>query len=627
VNYFVVMIELWCLLLICTVTGRRLVDLLPQAMGRTIGFYIAPILGLSALILFTTLYGWIAPFKLIYSLPLTIAIVALSFIFEKKKHELLKDSAYIGVFAFLCALPILAPIIRFSGYNPFTDIFTYLAQAQWLQEHSFAEKVITSGNYPALTQIALYQESGSRMGGSFLLGYVQSLFALKWSYYAYTATVSLGLVAGCMSLGGIIRHVIPSRRITILALSLLPSLMMNGFIYGAEWGFYPQTLGLAFALGVCAIFPYLTSILIKNNTNFIKIFTYSIPVSICTGALLFAYNEPFPIFLAAISLYLLIIACSNFSKIKTLLVYISVFFTQVILIINYEAIRIVNNIYQTLTISSGAADIGWPVLWSPIQFLAFSFGMKSPFNHKNLSFDYFYSTIFAFIIITIMAVTLIRFMRANPKRRENIVFLICIEFVLLIFFLKFRYLSISKSSLEIGHTFLQFKIAKYAAPFSISLLGIFAAIWWQNFKAHRKIFIYIYACLFVVGLWFHCKISAKNYTNHFLNSVETRHDPFNVLLQLREEVATIPSDKIIYVDLGYEQSKLRQMVAYILYDRKIASDYRDDGYIVGRLPAQDANMPKEVAYKIITMKNPEDSEDNENIIVGPFAIKPIKNQE
>ena len=620
------MLELWSLLFISMMFGRRIIKLLPNIIERTIGFYITPILGLSALVLAATLYGWVAPFNWIYSLPITAGLLVLAMIFDKRKLEIFENGVYLFIFAFICSLPVMAPIIRFGGYNPFTDIFTYLAQAQWLQDNTFGNKVITSGNYPALTQIALYQETGSRMGGTFLLAYIQSLFNLRWSYYAYTAAVSLGLVCGSLALGGIIRHVIPSKRITILALAILPSLMMNGFIYGAEWGFYPQTLGLAFALGICAIFPYLSKIFVKQQVGFLQVFKSTLPLSIVTAALLFAYNEPFPIFAAAIGLFILVFGCLHLKNLKTFGIFIVAYIIETIILINYEAIRIFINIYQTLTISSGSADIGWPVLWSPIQFLAFAFGMQSPFNFKFLSFDYFYSTFFAPIVIVLLVITLGRFLKDKVNRRENIIFLFCIEFVLIIFFLKFRYFSVDKSLIEVGHTFLQFKIAKYAAPFSIALLGVLAAIWWHYLVKYRKLFTYIYVALFIVGLWFHCGISAKNLTNHFLYSVNQRHNPFGELLKLRESVKNIPNNEIIYVDLGESQSKLRQMVAYILYDRKIASDYRDDGYILGRLPVKDANMSKKSACKILTMKPNNYKEDKANIVIGPFILVPNVDQ-
>ena len=548
--------------------------------------------------------------------------MALSLVYEKRKHELLNHSIYVSIFAIICSLPILAPIIRYSGYNPFTDIFTYLAQGQWLQHHAFAEKVITSGFYPAQTQIALYQATGSRMGGTFFLGYVQSLFALEWSYYAYIPTVAVGFVSGCLAIGGIIRQIVPVRRNIVLALALLPSLLMNGFVFGAEWGFFPQTFGLAFAAGVCALFPYIVSFLTKDTKcKWSQITQYTAPVSLSTAGLLFAYNEPFPIFAVAIGLFLLITMSTNINKIKTLWTLAFIYFIEVVLLTNYEFIRIIKNIYQTLSISNGLADIGWPVLWSPIQFLAFAFGMKSPFNHSGISCDYIISTWLAPVILLVMLINIIQFMKKQPKRQSAILFLFCIEFVLLIFFIKFRYLSPSKSTLEIGHTFLQFKIVKYAAPFSIALLGVFIAIVWQYLKNKRIYFMLIYGLVFVVGIHFHCVTSAKNYSNHFISTVQKSHDPFAALLNLRAAVSHVPSDKVIHVDLGSQGGKLRQMVAYILYDRKISSDYRDDGYILGNLPKSDANMSSNDAYRFIILRQPKDTNDQHNQLSGPFVIQ------
>lgn len=620
-NGIIVLLELWSILLICMLLGLRVSDLLPKELNRSIGFYISPILGGATLVLIATLYGWLIPynFKLTFSICFILSIVA--FIFENNKRKFLKNYLYICAFAAICAIPVLAPIFRYSGYNPFTDIFTYLVHAQWLQEHAFTEKVITSGNFPALTQVSLYQETGSRMGGSFLLGFIQSLFAFKWSYYAYTVTVASALVAGCLALGGIVRHVVPGSKIVILALALIPSLTSNGYIFGAEWGFYPQTLGLAFALGFSAIFPYLTKIILKDNPKFTQIFMYALPVAICFAGLLFAYNEPFPIFVAGIFLYIFISAVINIHQkncLKNLSIFISIFTLQVLVLVNYEAIRIFLNIYQTLTISKGAADIGWPVLWSPIQFMAFSLGMKSPFNHqKAFSFDYLYSTFCAPIVILITLITLIYFIKSYPKRRENIIFLMCIELVLFICFIKFRYFALDKSALEVGHTFLQFKIAKYMAPFSLSLFAIFAAFCYNKLLNKRKLIIFAYCILFIAGIWFHAKISSKNYNYSFVAAVQQSKNPFEILLKLRREILNnVATNEIIYVDLGPENHKLRQMVAYILYDIKIASDYRDDGYILGRLPEKDRNMSKDLAQKFLYMRN----FSSKGVLVGPFVI-------
>ncbi len=658
-NYFISLVELGCLLFISQLLGRRITDLLPSVIKRKIGFYIAPILGLAFLVLLSTLYGWLSPFKSKISITLVSILVILSWVFEYRKREWARHSLYVGLFAIVCSLPILAPIILYGGYNPFTDIFTYLAQAQWLQQHGFAEKVITSGHHPLWTQVELYQATGSRMGGSFFLGFVQSLFNLSWSYYAYIPTVALAFVSGCLAIGGIIRQVIPIKRVVVLALALLPSLSMNGFSYGAEWGFYPQTLGLAFAVGVGALFPFLTAVIagLVNSSSFPaqltatrsrhltrqqslnkwlsfvwKIFGYTLPLSICSSALLFAYNEPFPIFVIAIGLFVVITMIISYrepyqNKLrgsfqrKILSIYLFFYFLQLLALVNYEAVRIIKNVYQTLTISKGFAAIGWPVLWLPIQFMASSFGMKSYFTHGLYTVDSLISIVlFPLIFIVILGV-LFEFIRIKPKRREALIFLLCFELVFVLFFCKFRYLSVSQSGMEIGHTFLQFKISKYAAPYSMALFAIAIGICWHYLKSYRRMLVLIYMVIMLSGLIYHENFIAKNFTNHFLSSVKRRVDPFGVLLNLREALTNIPANQVIHLKLGSDQSKLRQMVSYVLYDRKLSSDYRDDGYIVGRLPNEDRVMSFEKADKLIIMKQPQDTNDNQNLISGPFLIQ------
>lgn len=613
-------LEIWSLLLLCLVIGRRIACLLPSVMQRSIGFYVAPLLGLSFLVLFATLYGWLSPFKSILSIPFALGFAVIALAFEPRKRQCFHDSMLVLLFGTLCSLPIVAPMLLYGGYNPFTDAFTYLVQSQWLQSHSFAEKAVASGYYPALTQVVLYQTSGSRMGGSFFLGFVQSLFALKWSYDAYIATMSVSFVAGCLSMGGIIRQVVPVKKIVVLALSMLPAVSMNGFLLGAEWGFFPQTLGLAFALGLAALYPYLMKVFIRERHSWVRIAQGMLPASLCTAALLFAYNEPFPIFGAAMGLFMIIAAWTFVHQIKTIVLSFALYGLEVLVLINDEAIRIVKNLYQTLSISHGVSAIGWPVLWSPIQFWAHAFGLKTPFDKGVHFLDYVISTGGFLVFFVLLCVILYRFMRAHSKRRGTLIFLCCVELTLFLFFLKFRYLSPNMSPLEIGHTFLQFKISKYAAPFSLALGGIGWAIIWHYGKKYRAYLACFSVAVIVVGLLLQCLGVSRVLHRHVFTELQQRA-PFNVLLDLRESVASIPKDDVIYVSLGEAHSKLRQMVAYVLYDRKIAGDYSDDGYILGHLPLNERVMSLKNANWLMTINTNSDTCDNKKKPIGLFLLQ------
>ncbi|OGV28042.1 MAG: hypothetical protein A3F18_05205 [Legionellales bacterium RIFCSPHIGHO2_12_FULL_37_14] len=620
-NYFCTLFEILILLLLCQLIGRRLIDLLPQSMRESIGFYLSPILGLAILVLYTAYFGRFLPFRFDYTLLSAIIMLLVAGFYEKDFKLMLKDWLQICVFATICSLPVLAPIIRYHGYNPFTDIFTYIAQAQWLQSHAFSEKVIASGHYPALTQIVLYQNSGSRMGGSFLLAYIQALFHLEWSYSAYIQTISLAFVTGCLALGGIVRQVVAVNKLVILALAAITCFSMNGFVFGAEWGFYPQTLGLAFATGIAALFPLLTQFIVEvkdyswRNTAF-----YTIPPAVCSAALLLAYNEPFPIFAIGLLLFIGISALTFKQKIKSLLAFVSLYAVEVVLLVNYECLRIAKNLLQTISISKGVA-IGWPVLWSPMQFLAHGFGMKSPFNVDFHHIDSITSKLLFPIVLFVLLLVIFKFLKKQQNNSYlTIIFLLCVNFALLAFFVKFRYFSPNASIGETGFTFLQFKLCKYATPFSLALLAIAAALLWKEYKSYRIFFGIIYLAAFYIGLFLHYTFVTQAFTQNFADEAQRNKYPFKTFLELRSSLATIPKDEVIHVALGAQHNKLRQMVAYILYDRKISSDYTDDGYILGHLPESDQVMSATNATALVTIK-PKNNECGQKYrVVGPFAI-------
>jgi hypothetical protein len=136
---------------VLTALGRRVVDVLPSQLSDRVGLYIAPLLGLACIVLFSTLYGWLSPFTTSYSLALVAVILILSFRFEKNWKELIRNWLFVSAFVLLASFPILASAIRFNAFNPFNDSFTYLVHAQWLQEHAFYETARASGFFPAET--------------------------------------------------------------------------------------------------------------------------------------------------------------------------------------------------------------------------------------------------------------------------------------------------------------------------------------------------------------------------------------------------------------------------------------------------------------------------------------------
>lgn len=619
-RYLQTLLQLWCLVLICHTIGRRVLALGPPQLAR-VSLYLSPGLGLGCLVWLASIYGRMIPFNGLYSLLLIGGLVLLSWYFEPRRRELWQHSWYLCLFALVAALPVMSPEIRYAGYNPFTDIYTYLAQSQWLQFHAFSEQAIPSAHFPALTQISLYQSSGARMGGTFFLGLVQSLFHITWSYNVYLATVSAGLVVGCLFLGGIVRQVIPLKKTVILALSLLPCVSSNGFLFGAEWGFFPQTMGLTFALGLAAFMPTLLQTILNKTVCCWQLIRFAFPWVLCASAFLLAYNEPFPIFFGAIALFTVGVAVLHPKKIAVLSLMMLIILVEMSVLMNVETLRIAKNIYQTLTISHGVGSIGWPVLWSPWRFLSYSFGLSSYFDRQP-GWITGISTVISFCVLAVTTYVLVVFAREKPTRRALLSLLICFEFVLLIFFIKFRYFSPSDAPIAVGHTFLQFKIVKYSSLFSLSLLAITMGIIWYYKRSQRDRLVALYVLILILGLGYHYKVVTKALHKNFLSSVRQERAAFDTLLKLRTTLQDIPKSEVIYLLFDQSQMKLKQMLTYIFWDRPILANYLDDGYILGHLPPQDRNRSLSEADWVVSIGQPDNTLDNGNTrFSAPFIIQ------
>lgn len=615
---------LLCLLLVSTTLGRRIADLLPDPFRGLAGFYIAPLLGLAGLVLITTVYGWLSPFRTGLSLSLFAGLLLLGLVFEKQRADLFRDWLVISAFALVATIPILAPAIRFDSFNPFNDAFTYLVHGQWLQEHAFSETARASGFFPAETQVVLYQGAGHRMGGSFFLGFVQSLFHLEWSYYAYLPTVALVFALGSLAIGGIIQQVVPVSRTVALALCTLPAFTMNGFLFGAQSGFFPQTFGLAFSAGLACLIPGMVAHTLHSKPAWTEQFSRLMPLALCCAALLISYNDMFPLVGAGIGVFLILVCSLYWSERYRIVGSILMLIVQVLALVNVEGVRIIRNFVHTLlNTASGAVHFGWTVPWSPIQYVAHSFGMKFPLD--NVAFrtvtivDQVVSIwIFPVLLVAIVAV-LAQILRKRPGNLA-VLFLICINLVFWLAFLKFRYAAVSLEG-EVGNTFLQFKIAKWATPFNLGLLGITIA--WVLLKAekYRSHLKSAFLAAFLAGLAVQYAGVSQALTQYFQNEAQRTYSPFSVLLELRSRIAGIPKDQVIYLESGTQHQKLKQMVAYVLSDRKLASRYDSDGYIAGLIPAHERDMPLENADWLIQWKPAPDSDENPLNRVGPFFIQ------
>ncbi|NBX84526.1 MAG: hypothetical protein EBQ95_02825 [Gammaproteobacteria bacterium] len=579
--------------------GQSVSTLLPKPARIPYSFFLSPLFGLAIVMLCSMAYGWLFAFQFKHSILIASILVCLSLWHSKERIVYIKNSLLFGGFAVFASTPFLIPFLKFGGYNTGTDIYTYLSQAQWMQAHPFKETVSPTGYFPYLTQISLYQKTGSRMGASFILAYWQSLLHLSWAYEAFFPAVSVAFASGCLALIAGVRQLVNIPFLRSICLAFWTAFSLNGFQFGAAWGFYPQTYGLAFMSGILGLMPLIYNYFVKNSQDKLKDkIVQCLPLALLMGSFLQAYNEPFLIFGFAFGLFMLASLVLFPAHRKIWAQFSIILFIEVAIFTNYEIIRIYHNLFQTLKITSSVGSIGWIVPWNPWQFLAYSFGLQLTFGYLTLNKILAY-LVFSSIFVVMLWCFKKLWQEKNIDKQTQIVWLISIFIACALAFIKFRYFMHSSMPNEQGFTFLQFKISKYLTPLSqIFVLTTFAYLWKTllNYRIHLDI---LYAISLLICLGFHSS-KLPNYLHaYFFAQMHTTKYSMDNWIQLRKKIDFIPKNQPLLLNFNESEAKIKQMLTYIFYDRMVTADFTDDGYIQGKLPISERiKSRKKVHYQI-----------------------------
>lgn len=567
--------------------------------------YLNPLIGLGSIIPIIYLIGFYIGFqslvlKLLFYFIFSLLALGLVY-FRKVNFVVLKNSL---IFLIFCTIPVTGTIIMYGGFNPFTDAFTYLMHGQYLQENSFNTQVDGSGFYPALSQIKLYQHAAHRMGGSLFLGFAQFIMNEKWAYYVYVPVVGVVFASGLLTLVTLFKKYFQETSLLLIFIACLAlPFSQNGFVFGAQYGFLPQTFGLSFILGTMVL-----SVLIidhfneiqKFNSNLIKLIFFN---SVFFSAFLYCYNDMAPFIIAIFGLSFLIFISLDFKNLKNYIYIILTFFLFIILLVNFEFARIVSNFLRTvLSAGKGNVGFGWPVLWEPIQFYANTFGLKSPFANDIFKIEKFFSKYF-FILFLVSILVIIKIYFNDLKKYKNffIVF-ICSNLIFFILFLKFRYFTLPYgfSGNLVGTTFLQYKLAGWMSVFNLPIISFIFLLMIKKLKGNLIKYLK-FSSIFIIlmGVYIQGFFSAKYFTKHFLDSTRTSFHPFKKILQLRKDVKSTDTNKKFYLNFSHHDHKLRQMIMYVLYDEMLMGNYKNDGYISGHIKKAMKNLNVEDADYVI----------------------------
>ena len=603
------------LMCVATMIGRAWTSLLPWRLRASARCYLAPALGLASLTVMATLIGRYLPFGHRVLVPLGLAVIAAWALARRCAFgAALRQSLWNGAFALVCGAGILAPLLVYGGFNTDNDTFTYLAHAQWLQQHPFSQPVLPATVTPFATQILLYQKDGFRMGGSYLLALLQSLLHLRWAYAAYPTLLIWAIASCCLSLGfPLARQLRPMPRVQRLMLLSLPAFMLGGLTFGANFGFMPQTLGLALTAGTLFMAGPLLGWVAQARLRAPAVAAAALPGGVMLAGATLAYTELSPFSGCALGASAVLLALRSKAW-RNVVLYGAVTLAVATLLLNVELLRA----YGALRVQLGVV-VGAPVDWRLVGFFAHAFGVHGG------AWDGFQwaasgaraSALAGGLLLLALVLAPIAF-NARALWRAVIGAALLPTLTILGIFgvatLYFRYGVASPFPTGTGQSWSQAKLADWAFPFAIALTLFSLARLRRRFEAQAGAALVL---LFAVGAGSTIGVSVSRMA-YFIQPYGGIRDMERFYVQLRETVlATCPPAAPVHLALDGNLSKFRQMAALYLHDRVLTSDWRDDSYFDAIAPNR-RNQP--AAADSCVVRPAAAGMTPQARIVGPFEV-------
>jgi hypothetical protein len=604
----ILVVSLWC----CDIVGRALSSLSFPRMRPLVRAAYAPALGLATFTLIATVVGWFGNGFLTRTCLAASAILVLAALATfQRPAKYLTRAAFLAAVAVVTSMPLLFPVFRFDAFNPYSDAFVYLVHGQWLQAHGFRSSPPASLEYPAISLISQSKANAGPMGSSFFLAWLQATFHLPWSYLAYPAVVALAVAACSVAVGGSLLLIPGVKRQLVLLTGLVLALTFNGFTYAAAHGFLPQTFGLTFALAGMQLLA--ASYIFSGRTPHSSYRAVLLP-ALVFAALTFSYH---PLVLpvgAAIVVWFTASAVACRRHVLRLARYVALCGLLTALLVNFEILRV----WKTTPLWMKVV-VGQPVLWNPPEFVAHALGfLAGPWDQNQWIFKYASLSLLCLLIALLASARGVLHARLHPGSLA-VSLPLCTVLVMSVGFCYYRWLTPSPWNIGVGQSWSQLKLTHWASPFALLILcaGL-ASLTVGSRRLRIGVYVFL-ACWSTWGLVQHYRLADLR-TRDLRRETGYDSSPFLAFHQLRQLAQTL-SPPLIYVELGIQYNRLREMIAYFLWDRPLMSTWWDDPYFASSLkPNPDAtSAARAQAWLIVPAQEGEAPTGKQ--VLGGFALR------
>jgi hypothetical protein len=600
--------------------GSPFVACLPRRLQPAARAYLTPALGLSVSILPVTFLGWFGDgFRspVVHLVVIGIFAIAL-FRLSRRGPRAWRPLPRQLILITICALPFTLCLLVAGCFDPFNDAWTYLVQSQWLQHHNLRDSVPTESVFPAYSQIQLTQGSGTRAGAQFLLAWVQGMFGLSWAHEAYPILIGAALGVGSLTVAfaaSLCRG--HARALPILG-AIFASAGLNGFSYGALFGFLPQTVGLACA-SMTLWLTGATLASLSRDRRSSEIARASIPTALGLAATLYAYGECVPLLVCAMGVGVVTaaVAGDRDTRTRTLWWAAGVGLLSLVLVAP-ELPRFVRAIVRQST-----AVVGNAVDWPTREFLLHALGLRSG-NWDTFATwlidSHFTTWVLRFALLLAIA---LRIAGRGRLALSKIVLLPALGFLAVsaLLFFKFRYFTANPFPTGVGQSWSQFKLAGWSTLPALSVLVVLGASDRRGNLLARLgggLFGVALAICAVTGL-----IRAKGYAEQrtalVVRELGMPGPPLQELQRFFAEVnQRIGPDEPVRLLLDDPTEKITQLAAYFMMNRPVLAVWASDGPVYSYFSQWPTSAQMNAANWIIARD--ESPESGATIAGGRFRL-------